>query len=176
MALNLDQKKVVVAELADVAASAHSLVVAEYAGLSVEQLTELRKKARQSSVYLKVAKNTLVGRAVKGTEFECVKDALVGPMIYAFSKEDPGAAGRLVKDFAKSNEALKAKIVAIGGNMYPGSHLDVLASLPTREQALSMLLRVMKAPIEQFVRTLVEPAAMVTRVVAAVRDQKKETA
>ena len=176
MALNLDQKKEVVAELANVAASAHSLVVAEYAGLSVEQLTELRKKARQSDVFLKVAKNTLVSRAVAGTEFECVKDALSGPMIYAFSKEDPGAAGRLIKDFSKANERLKAKIVAIGGNMYPGSHVDVLASLPTRNQALAMLLGVMKAPIEKLVRTLIEPAAMVTRVVAAVRDQKKETA
>jgi large subunit ribosomal protein L10 len=176
MALNLDQKKEVVAELANVAASAHSLVVAEYAGLTVEQLTELRKKARQANVFLKVAKNTLVSRAVAGTEFECVKDALTGPMIYAFSKEDPGAAGRLIKDFSKANERLKAKIVAIGGNMYPGTHVDVLASLPTREQALAMLLGVMKAPIEKFVRTLAEPAAKVTRAVAAVRDQKKETA
>jgi large subunit ribosomal protein L10 len=176
MALNLDQKKEVVAELANVAASAHSLVVAEYAGLSVAQLTELRKRARQSNVFLKVAKNTLVGRAVEGTEFECIKDALVGPMIYAFSTEDPGAAGRLIRDFSKANERLKAKIVAMGGQMYPGTHLDVLASLPTRDQALSMLLGVMKAPIEKFVRTLIEPAAMVTRAVAAVRDQKKETA
>ncbi len=176
MALNLDQKKEVVAELANVAASAHSLVVAEYAGLTVAQLTELRKKARQSNVFLKVAKNTLVSRAIEGTEFECVKDALVGPMIYAFSTEDPGAAGRLIKDFSKANERLKAKIVAMGGQMYPGTHVDVLASLPTRDQALSMLLGVMKAPIEKFVRTLIEPAAMVTRAVAAVRDQKKETA
>jgi large subunit ribosomal protein L10 len=176
MALNLDQKKEVVAELANVAASAHSLVVAEYAGLTVEQLTELRRKARQSKVFLKVAKNTLVVRAVAGTEFECVKDALTGPMIYAFSKEDPGAAGRLIKDFSKANERLKAKVVAIGGKSYPGTHVDVLASLPTRDQALSMLLGVMKAPIEKLVRTLIEPAAMVTRAVAAVRDQQKESA
>jgi large subunit ribosomal protein L10 len=94
-------------------------------------------------------------------------------MIYAFSTEDPGAAGRLIKDFSKANDRLKAKIVAMGGQMYPGTHVDVLASLPTREQALSMLLGVMKAPIEKFVRTLIEPAAMVTRAVAAVRDQKK---
>lgn len=174
MALNLEQKKEVVAELANVAASAHSMVAAEYLGLTVEQLTELRKKARQSGVYLKVAKNTLVSRAVAGTEFECVKDALTGPMIYAFSKEDPGAAGRLVKEFSKGNEKLKSKIVAIGGQMYPGSHIDRLASLPTRDQALSMLLGVMKAPIEKFVRTLAEPAAMVARAVAAVRDQKKD--
>lgn len=176
MALNLEQKKEVVAELANVAAKAHSLVAAEYAGLTVGQLTDLRAKARQAGVYLKVAKNTLVSRAVQGTEFECVKDALVGPMLYAFSQEDPGAAGRLIKDFAKANERLKAKLVAIGGQMYPASHVDRLASLPTRDQALAMLLGVMKAPIEKFVRTLIEPAALVTRAVAAVRDQKKEAA
>lgn len=176
MALNLEQKKEVVAELANVASEAHSLVAAEYAGLTVGQLTDLRAKARQSGVYLKVAKNTLVSRAVQGTEFECVKDALVGPMLYAFSQEDPGAAGRLIKDFAKANERLKAKLVAIGGQMYPASHVDRLASLPTRDQALAMLLGVMKAPIEKFVRTLAEPAALVTRAVAAVRDQKKEAA
>lgn len=173
MALNLEQKKEVVAELAGVAATAHSLVAAEYAGLSVSQLTELRKKARQGGVYLRVAKNTLVRRAVSGTEFECVADSLSGPMLYAFSKEDPGAAGRLIKDFAKANEKLKTKLVAMGGQMYPATHLDRLASLPTRDQALSMLLGVMKAPIERFVRTLAEPASMVARAVAAVRDQKQ---
>lgn len=173
MALNLEQKKEVVAELAGVAAKAHSLVAAEYAGLSVSQLTELRRKARQGGVYLRVAKNTLVRRAVSGTEFECVQDSLTGPMLYAFSEEDPGAAGRLIKDFAKANEKLKTRLVAIGGQMYPAAHLDRLASLPTREQALSMLLGVMKAPIEKLVRTLAEPASMVARAVAAVRDQKQ---
>jgi large subunit ribosomal protein L10 len=172
MALNLDQKKVVVAELANVAAKAHSLVAAEYAGLTVSQLTELRKKARQGKVFVKVAKNTLVSRAVEGTDYECVKDALVGPMLYAFSQEDPGAAGRLVKEFAKANEKLVPKVVAIGGQMYPGSHVEKLASLPTREQALSMLMGVMLAPITKLVRTLAEPAAKTARAVAAVRDQK----
>jgi large subunit ribosomal protein L10 len=172
MALNLEQKKVVVAELANVAAKAHSLVAAEYAGLTVEQLTSLRRKARESKVFVKVAKNTLVSRAVEGTDYACVKDALVGPMLYAFSEEDPGAAGRLIKDFAKANEKLVAKVVAIGGQMYPGSHVEKLASLPTREQALAMLMGVMQAPITKLVRTLAEPAAMVARAVAAVRDQK----
>ena len=172
MALNLDQKKEVVAELANVAAKAHSLVAAEYAGLTVSQLTELRKKARQGKVFVKVAKNTLVSRAVEGTDYACVKDALVGPMLYAFSQEDPGAAGRLVKEFAKANEKLVPKVVAIGGQMYPGSHLEKLASLPTREQALAMLMGVMLAPITKLVRTLAEPAAKTARAVAAVRDQK----
>jgi len=172
MALNLQQKKELVAELAEVAGQAHSLVAAEYAGLSVAQMTTLRKKARDGGVFLKVSKNTLVRRAVENTDFACVSDALTGPMIYAFSKEDPGAAGRLIKDFAKTNDKLKARLVSMGGRMYPATHVDVLASLPTREQALGMLLYVMKAPIERLARTLAEPATMVTRAVAAIRDQK----
>ena len=172
MALNLEQKKVVVAELANVAAKAHSLVAAEYAGLTVEQLTELRKRARVAKVFVKVAKNTLVSRAVEGTDYACVKDALVGPMLYAFSQEDPGAAGRLVKEFSKANEKLVAKVVSIGGQMYPGTHVEKLASLPTRDQALAMLMGVMLAPITKLVRTLAEPAAKTARAVAAVRDQK----
>ena len=141
MALNLSQKKEVVAELAEVAAKAHSLVAVEYAGTTVEQMTAMRKKARETGVFLKVAKNTLASRAVAGTEYECVKDSLVGPLLYAFSKEEPGAAGRLIKEFAKSNDKLKAKVVAVGGQQYPASHVDVLASLPTLEQALGMLAR-----------------------------------
>jgi large subunit ribosomal protein L10 len=172
MALNLAQKKEVVAELANVAASAHSLVAAEYLGLTVEQLTELRKKARESGVYLKVAKNTLVRRAVEGTDYEGTSDQLVGPLLYAFSVEDPGAAGRLVKEFAKANDKLKAKIVAIGGQVYPGTHVEVLASLPTRDEALSMLLSVMVQPATQLVRLLSEPAAQVTRVINQAGQQK----
>lgn len=161
MALNLSQKQVVVAELADVAAKAHSLIAAEYAGTTVSQLTEMRKKARESGVFLKVVKNTLATRAVAGTEYECVKDALVGPLLYAFSLEEPGAAGRLIKEFAKGNDKLQPKVVAVGGQMYPASHVEVLASLPTREQALAMLARV-----------LAEPAAMFARAVKAVADKQ----
>ncbi|MGA9420926.1 MAG: 50S ribosomal protein L10 [Rhodanobacteraceae bacterium] len=173
MALNLAQKKEVVAELANVAASAHSLVAAEYAGLTVSQLTELRSKARQDGVYLRVAKNTLASRAVEGTDYECIKDALVGPLLYAFSKEDPGAAGRLIKEFAKTNDKLLARLVAIGGKAYPASHVDVLASLPTREQALGMLLGMLAQPATQLVRTLAEPAGMLARTFGQVADQKK---
>lgn len=165
MALNLTQKQEVVAELANVASSAHSLVAAEYAGLTVSQLTDLRKKARDTGVFVKVAKNSLVTRAVEGTEYQCVADALVGPLLYAFSVEDPGAAGRLIKDFAKGNEKLVPKLVSIGGQMYPGTHVDVLASLPTRDQALSMLLSVMVQPATMLVRVLAEPATQVTRVI-----------
>ena len=161
MALNLSQKQVVVAELAEVAAKAHSLIAAEYAGITVEKMTEMRKKARETGVYLKVVKNTLAVRAVEGTDYECVKDALVGPLLYAFSTEEPGAAGRLIKEFAKGNDKLKAKVVAVGGQVYPASHVEVLASLPTREQALAMLARV-----------LAEPATMFARAVKAVADKQ----
>ena len=161
MALNQSQKAEVVAEVAAVAAKAHSLVAAEYAGVTVSQLTAMRKKARETGVFLKVVKNTLATRAVAGTDYECAKDALVGPLLYAFSLEEPGAAGRLIKEFAKGNDKLQPKVVALGGNLYPASHVDVLASLPTREQALAMLARVLS-----------EPATMFARAVRAVADQQ----
>ncbi|MCW8808667.1 MAG: 50S ribosomal protein L10 [Rhodanobacter sp.] len=161
MALNLTQKQEVVAELAEVAAKAHSLVAAEYAGTTVEQMTAMRKKARETGVYLRVVKNTLASRAVAGTEFEVVKDVLIGPLLYAFSTEEPGAAGRLIKEFAKGNDKLKAKIVSFEGKLLPAEHVEVLASLPTREQALAMLARV-----------LAEPATMFARVVKAVADKQ----
>ena len=161
MALNLSQKQEVVAELAEVAAKAHSLVAAEYAGTTVEQMTAMRKKARESGVFLKVAKNTLASRAVAGTEFDVVKDVLTGPLLYAFSTEEPGAAGRLIKEFAKTNDKLKAKVVSVEGKLYPAAHVEVLASLPTREEALAMLARV-----------LAEPAAMFARAVKAVADKQ----
>jgi large subunit ribosomal protein L10 len=161
MALNLSQKQEVVAELAEVAATAHSLIAAEYAGITVGQMTAMRKKARETGVFLKVVKNTLASRAVAGTEFEVAQESLVGPLLYAFSTEEPGAAGRLIKEFAKGNDKLKARVVVVGGQQYPASHVDVLASLPTREQALAMLARV-----------LAEPAAMFARAVKAVADKQ----
>ncbi len=163
MALNLSQKQVVVAELAEVASKAQSLVAAEYAGVTVGQMTAMRKRARENGVFLKVVKNTLATRAVEGTEFDVIKDDLTGPLLYAFSLEDPGAAARIIKDYAKTNDKLKAKIVSIGGQKYPASHVDVLASLPTRDQALSMLLSV-----------LVEPATRVARALKAIGE--KDTA
>lgn len=161
MALNLTQKQDVVAEVAEIAARAHSLIAAEYAGTTVSQMTAMRKKARESGVYLKVVKNTLASRAVAGTEYEVVQDKLVGPLLYAFSIEEPGAAGRLIKEFAKGNDKLQPKVVAVGGQLYPGSHVEVLASLPTRDQALAMLARV-----------LAEPASMLARAIKAVADKQ----
>ncbi|MDD2723970.1 MAG: 50S ribosomal protein L10 [Methylovulum sp.] len=173
MALNLDSKKAVVEEVATYAAKAHSAIAAEYRGLTVTELTELRKTARETGVYLRVVKNTLARRAVAGTEFECMQSGLVGPLLIAFSMEDPGAAARLIGEFAKSHDKLIPKVVAIGGQLFDSSELGRLASLPTRDQAISLLMAVMKAPIEKFVRTLAEPHAKLVRTVAAIRDQKE---
>ena len=173
MALNLEQKKAVVAEVADAAKSAIAVVAAEYAGLTVGEMTELRVKARTENVYLKVAKNTLMRRAVEGTEFECIQEALSGPLVYAFSMKDPGAAARLVKDYAKEHNKLVARLVSVGGRLYGVSELERLSTLPTYEQAIAMLMGLMKAPIQKFVRTLAEPHAKLARTVAAIRDAKQ---
>jgi large subunit ribosomal protein L10 len=173
VALRLDDKKAVVAEVAAVAAQAHSAVAAEYRGLTVSELTDLRKVARESGVYLRVIKNTLARRAVEGTEFACMQEGLVGPLILAFSIEDPGSAARVVQDFSKQHDKFVVKLVAVGGKLYGASEIDRLAKLPTKEQALAMLMGVIKAPIEKFVRTLAEPHAKLVRTVAAVRDQKQ---
>jgi large subunit ribosomal protein L10 len=173
MALNLEQKKAVVAEVANVANSALAAVAAEYSGLTVGEMTDLRVKARASGVYLKVAKNTLVRKAVEGTEFECMQEQLTGPLLYAFSMSDPGAAARLVKDYAKEHNKLIARLVAVGGQLYSASELDRMSKLPTFDQAIALLMAVMKAPIEKFVRTLAEPHAKLVRTVAAVRDAKQ---
>lgn len=173
MALNLEQKKAVVEEVAAVAQQAHSAVGAEYRGLTVEQMTEFRVQARKQGVFLRVVKNTLARRAIEGTEFESMGDSLVGPLILGFSMEDPGAAGRLFKDFAKDNKELDVKVLSVGGQVLPGSELDRLAKLPTKDQAISLLMALMKAPVEKFVRTLNEPHAKLVRTIAAVRDQKQ---
>ena len=173
MALNLEQKKAVVAEVAEVASKALAAVAAEYRGLTVDEMTELRVKAREGGVFVKVAKNTLVRRAVEGTEYECMQEALTGPLLLAFSMDDPGAAARLVKDYSKDHDKLIARLVAVGGELYDASELERLSKLPTYDQAIAMLMSVMKAPIEKFVRTLAEPHAKLVRTVAAVRDAKQ---
>lgn len=172
MALNRDQKEAIVAEVAEVAKSAYSAVGAEYTGLTATDMTELRAKARDGGVYLRVVKNTLARRAVEGTDFECLNEALVGPLVLAFSQEDPGAAARVMKDFAKGNDKLVVKLVSISGKLLPASELERLATMPTKDQAIAMLMGVMKAPIQKFVRTLQEPHAKMVRTFAAVRDQK----
>ncbi|MFZ1905009.1 MAG: 50S ribosomal protein L10 [Steroidobacteraceae bacterium] len=173
MALNLEDKKALVAEVAEVAAHAQSVVAAEYRGLTVGQMTELRARARKSGVYMRVVKNTLARKALAGTSFESVGPKLKGPLVLAFSKDDPGAAARVVKDFAKANDKLVATLVSLGGQVMPGAELDKVASLPTREQALAMLMGVLKAPMAKLVGTLAAPGSKLARMLAAVRDQKQ---
>jgi large subunit ribosomal protein L10 len=173
MPLRLEDKKALVAEVNHVAASALSAIAAEYSGLSVSQMTDFRKQAREADVYVRVVKNTLAKRAVEGTEFECLQEALKGPLVLAFSREDPGAAARVVKNFAKDNDKLVTMAVAISGQLYPASDLDRLASLPTLDQARAMLLGVLQAPLSQFVRTLAEPPAMLARLMQARVDQEQ---
>lgn len=172
MALNLEDKKAIVAEVGQAATGALSAVIADYRGLTVSQMTELRKQARAQGVYLKVVRNTLARIAVRGTEFECLHDALVGPTILALSIEDPGAAARLFKEYAKTNDKLEVKALAVGGIAYGAADIDRLASLPTREQALGMLAGVLQAPVTKLARTLNEVPSQIARALAAVKDQK----
>ncbi|MGB5630409.1 MAG: 50S ribosomal protein L10 [Woeseiaceae bacterium] len=172
MALRLEDKKALVKEVNAVAGDSVTAVAAEYRGLTVSQMTELRKEARNAGVYLRVIKNTLARRAVEGTDFECMKDTLKGPILLAFSKEDPGAAARVIKDFAKGHDALQAVSLSAGGQLMPGSDLAKLADLPTLDQARAMLLGVFLAPMSQLVRTLAEPSAMLARTLAARADQE----
>lgn len=173
MPLRLDDKKALVAEVNEVATKAFSLVAAEYRGLSAGEMTELRSKAREGGAYLRVVKNSLAKRALKDTEFECMEEVLVGPLILGFSMEDPGSAARIIKDFRKDHQALDVKAVSVSGQLLPATDLDKLASLPTYDQAIAMLMGVMQAPIGKLARTLKEVPATATRAVAAVRDQKQ---
>ena len=176
MALGLEDKKAIVAEVSEVAQGALSAVIADYRGLTSSQMTDLRKQARENNVYLRVVRNTLAKRAVDGTEFECLKDVLVGPTVLAFSQEDPGAAARLIQDFAKGNKELEVKALSISGQLLGDEQIDVLAKMPTLDQARAMLMSVMIAPVTKLARTLNEFPSKVTRAVAAVADQKKAAA
>lgn len=173
MALNLEQKKAIVAEVSDVASSALSAVAAEYRGLTVEEMTALRREARNNGVYLRVVKNSLARRAVEDTEFACMQEGMTGPLILAFSQEDPGAAARVIKDFAKEHKLLEVRMVSIGGQMLAPNEIDVLAKMPTYDQAISLLMAVMKAPVEKLARTMNEVPGKLVRTVAAIKDAKE---
>lgn len=176
MALKLEHKQAIVAEVNEAAGKALSAVLADYRGLTVTQMTELRAKARASGVYMRVIRNTLAKRAVAGTEYECLQQALVGPTLVAFSQEDPGAAARLLKEYVKTFEKLEVKALSIGGVLLGADQLDRVATLPTRDEALSLLMAVMQAPISKLARTLNEIPGKLVRTLAAVRDQKEAAA
>ncbi len=171
MSLTVEAKQAVVTEVAAVAKTAQSAVVAEYRGLTVAEMTKLRMAARQAGVYVRVVKNTLARRAIEGTSFECMKGSLKGPLVLAFSREDPGAAARVVKGFAKEHEKLVTVALSIGGELYPAADIDRLASLPTLVEARTGLARVLNAPLTKLVRTLAEPAAMLARTLKARSEQ-----
>jgi large subunit ribosomal protein L10 len=171
--LSYAQKEAIVAEVAEVAKSAYSAIGAEYRGLTVEEMTGLRAGARKSGVYLRVVKNTLAKRAVEDTEFACMQEALKGPMILAFSQEDPGSAARVLETFAKEHDRLQVKLVSIGGKLLDASELGTLAKMPTYEEAISQLMAVMKAPVQKLAATINEVPGKLVRTIAAVRDAKE---
>lgn len=172
MAITLADKKDVVAEVAEIAQRSVSIVAAEYRGLSVNKMTELRRRAREQGVHLQIVRNTLSRRALENTEHACLSDELIGPLFLAFSIDAPSSAARLLRDYAKENDTLKVKAVALGGKLYGAQDIDIVANLPTRDEAISKLMAVMKEPIAKFVRTMAAPTTKLVRVIAAVRDTK----
>ena len=176
MAINIEDKKQIVSEVNKAASSALSAVLADYRGVDVADMTALRKNARENKVYLRVVRNTLLKRAIAETELECIQEVLSGPTILALSNEDPGAPARVMKDFAKENDEFEIKALSVGGKLLEASQIDVLAKLPTLDQARSVLMSVMLAPVTKLALLMNDVPSKVTRAVAAVRDQKQEAA
>lgn len=172
MPLNLEAKKAVVEEVSAVAKQAHSAIAADYRGMSVAEMTQLRVQARNAGVYMRVVRNTLARRAMENTQFACMRDGLVGPLVLAFSQEEPSSVARVIRDFAKGNEKLKVRLVSFGGALLDPSQIERLANLPTREEALAQLMSVMLAPAQKLVRTLAEPRARLVRTLGAYRDSQ----
>lgn len=172
VSLNRNEKQIVIDEISAQLSEAQSIVVAEYRGIDVASVTVLRKKARESGVYLRVLKNTLVTRAIKETNFQQLEDKLVGPLIYAISK-DPVAAAKVLSSFAKENDKIVLKAGALPGSVLDSNGIKQLATMPSREELLSKLMGTMQAPIAKFVRTLNEVPTRFVRGLAAVRDQKE---
>lgn len=176
MALNLARKKEIVADISGRAEDAVSIVLADYRKLTSNEMNDFRSKAREASVQVKVVRNTLARRAFEGTDYEGFKERLVGPLLMAISTDAPSAPARLIKDFAKDHDQLEVVALAVGASVYGADQLESVASLPTKDEAISKLLSCMKAPIGKFVRTLAAPHEKLVRTVAAVRDQKKDAA
>ncbi len=173
MSINLEAKKAIIEEVAKIASNSPSAVAAEYSGLTVSDMTELRQSARDAGIYLRVVRNTLARRALEDTNFDCMREGLVGQLILAFSKDEPGTAAKVIRDFAKKNDKLVVKLVALEGKLLQPSDIEALANLPSKEQAISMLMSMMTAPVAALIRTLAEPHAKLVRTVKAVADQKQ---
>ena len=172
MSLNLEEKKAVVAEVSEKVAAAQSIILAEYRGMEVGEMTQLRAQARKSGVYLRVLKNTLVRRAVDGTPFSGLATQMVGPLVFGIST-DPVAAAKVLSDFAKTNDKFVIKGGAMPNHVMDAKGVQALASMPSREELLAKLLGTMQAPVAKFVRTLNEVPTSFVRGLAAVRDQKQ---
>lgn len=172
MALSFAQKEAIIAEVAEVAKNAHSAIGAEYRGLTVEQMTDLRVEARKVGVYVRIVKNSLAKRAFADTDFACMEEGLTGPLILAFSQEDLGSAARVAEAFAKGHDRFKVRLVAIGGKLLDPSELGTLAKMPTYDEAVSQLMAVMKAPVQKLAATINEIPGKLVRTLAAVRDSK----
>lgn len=172
MSLNLDQKKQVVEDVSAAVGNAQAAVIAEYRGLTVEQMKVLRREAHENNVYLRVVKNTLLRRVVQGTDFSCLDELLIGPLAFA-SSEDPVAVAKVLNKYAKEFDAFEIKAGSMGGALLSDGDIKALAQLPSREELLAKLLGTMQAPIAKFVQTLNEVPTKFVRGVAAVRDQKE---
>ena len=172
MGLTLDAKKAIVDEVNGIAAVAPSAIAAEYIGLTVAEMNELRNAAREAGVYIKVVRNTLARRALENTQFECMRDNLVGPLLLVFSSDEPGSAAKVVRNFAKSNEKLEVKLVSLDGNLLEPSEINKLANLPSLDDARSMLLGLLSSPLTKFVRTISEPTSKFARVLGSKRDKQ----
>jgi len=156
MALRIEDKKAIVAEVAEKVSSALSAAVADYRGLTVNEMSSLRVEARKSGVYLRVVRNNLARLAIKGTDFECLGDALVGPLVLALSMDAPGASAKLFKNFQKDHKSFEVKNLVMAGELFGPEKLDDFAKIPTRDEALAILLNVMQAPVTKLARTLKE--------------------
>lgn len=176
MTLKLVDKQAIVAELTQVIEKSNSAITADYRGLTVSEMTELRIKAREQGVYMRVVRNTLARRAVQDTAYACLQESLVGPLVLFFSQEDPGAAARVLNDFVKKHEHIEVRAIALDGELLAADQLKAVASLPTKEQSIAMLMSVIQAPITKTVRALAETYTKVVRVVGAVADQKQAEA
>ena len=175
MGLSLEQKQAMVSEVAAKLQGAQSVIVAEYRGLNVERVTQLRSKARKSGVWLRVLKNTLARRAVKGTPFEKLSDKMVGPLMYGIS-QDPVAGAKVLSEFAKENELFVIKAGAMPNAVMSAQDIKALSQLPSREELLAKLLGTMQAPMTKLVRTLNEVPGKFVRTLAAYRDSKEKAA
>jgi large subunit ribosomal protein L10 len=176
VALSKNEKERIVGEVKEVASSASSLVISDARGLKVSELSEVRQKATQSGIHIQIIKNSLAKLAFEGTDFGCSDEVLVGPSLFAFSFEEPGAAAKLLKTYAKNFDNLEIKALVVEGQLLDGGQIDILASLPSKEEAYGLIANVLQAPVSKFATLLNEVPSKLARVLSAVQDKKQASA